>query len=784
MGWPRLRRVRQVFWLSFAYELTQAQPQWYSLAGGFQTEGDSVSAVAEFQGVLIAGGGLNLRGSVAEYDGPRWTVAGAAAPTNPTFALAVCDSLLFAGYAGTDHAFALGFSYWGGPNGTAWTTPSTPSPVHDGTVMSLICGPPGSVIVGGTFEFETASYQSIRNIALWNGTAFLPLAGGLSGPATAQSQVAAMAVWNGQLVAGGAIQYTGADPSASLNHLAAWNGSGWEAVGGGVGGASDYAQALAVFRGSLVVGGFFRVAGGAGGLPVGFIASYNGSAWSPMAGGLSSIVMALTVSRDGATLFATGIFRGLMSGGALQLNGVAAWDGAVWSPLGEGLGNMESLSNGGVALAVLSSGSLLVGGTFPFAGHVASANVAVYGTVPPASPTMVPSPVPSPAPSRAPTGGSGLPPAVTAVASTLGGAAALFAAGFGLWMMRRRLQRRRTATAAATTGDTSNGSSTDWPTIRDLLLPKTPTESGGEASEGEPLGWEVPYTAISFDVDVSNPSRRKVLGSGGYGTTYAATYKGQTVAVKQMFVMQEALSPESLREARIQMALHHPHVLPCLGVCIDAYQVTRPCIYLLTPLKHMDLSRRLYDTSTPASLPPLPLSDRLRIAWQVALALQYLHGLPEPIVHADVKPANVLLDAEGNACLADFGISKARARDSSLTRTMGGLGTPPYRAPELALSTGGMRPACDMYSFGILAWELAAGRRPPCNDDPNHRPPLEALPLASSGLPDGFGGFLQQLWCTNREERLTADDAVRYFRSHLPVASLRELTDVDSVDIP
>jgi hypothetical protein len=648
-------------------------------------------------------------------------------------------------------------------------------------VLSLICGPPGSVIVGGTFEFEAASNQSIRNIALWNGTAFLPLGGGLGGSATAQSQVAAMTMWNGRLVAGGAIQYTGADPSASLNHLAAWNGSGWEGVGGGVGGASNYAQALAVFRGSLVVGGFFSSAGGAGGLPVGYIASYNGSAWSAMAGGLNSIVMALAVSRDGATLFVAGIFRGLMSGGALQLNGVAAWDGAAWSPLGEGLGDMESLSNGGVALTVLSSGSLLVGGTFPFAGHVASANVAVYGSVPPASPTMAPSPVPSPAPSRAPTG-SGLPPAVTAVAATLGGAAVLFAAGFGLWMMRRRLQRRRTAAATATTEDTSNGSSTDWPTIRDLLLPKTPSDSGGEAGDGEPQVWEVPHAAIAFDVDVSNPSRRKVLGSGGYGTTYAATCKGQRVAVKQMFVMQEALSPDSLREARIQMSLHHPHVLPCLGVCIDAYQVTRPCIYLLTPLKHTDLSRRLYDSSIAASLPPLPLYDRLRIAWQVALALQYLHGLPEPIVHADVKPANVLLDAEGNACLADFGISKARARDSSLTRTMGGLGTPPYRAPELALSTGGMRPACDMYSFGILAWELAAGRRPPCSDDPSERPPLEALPLASAGLPAGFGGFLQQLWCANREERLTADDAVRFLRSHLPAESLRELS--DSADIP
>jgi tRNA A-37 threonylcarbamoyl transferase component Bud32 len=404
----------------------------------------------------------------------------------------------------------------------------------------------------------------------------------------------------------------------------------------------------------------------------------------------------------------------------------------------------------------LSTGSLVATGTFTLNGTTGTGVALLGGRLP--------------VPSTRPQSPSGLSKALLAavIASAVG--AALLAGILGAVWARRRRQRLRYGSLSLA----PSGGASKWSKGSRQRLLKGQSSKLRRASLFAGIN-SVPYTEIHFAVDLTHPSKRRVLGSGAYGTTYAATYKGQRVAVKQMFVMQEALTDESLREARIQMSLRHPYVMPCLGLCTDVYDdLEHPCVYLVMPLKEMDLSRRLYDAAVTASLTPLPLFARLRIAWQVALALQYLHGLPEPIVHADVKPANVLLDAEGSACLADFGISKARARDASMTRTMGGLGTPPYRAPELALSTGGMRPACDMYSFGILAWELAAGRRPPCSDDPTERPPLETLPLASLALPAGFGGFLQQLWCANREERLTADDAVRYLRSHLPAECTSE----------
>jgi serine/threonine-protein kinase len=106
-----------------------------------------------------------------------------------------------------------------------------------------------------------------------------------------------------------------------------------------------------------------------------------------------------------------------------------------------------------------------------------------------------------------------------------------------------------------------------------------------------------------------------------------------------------------------------------------------------------------------------PLEERLRILEDVARALDYAHR--QGVVHRDVKPANVLVDAKGHAWLTDFGLARGDALRTQLTRTGAVMGTPMYMAPEQVRGeshTAG--PAADIYSLGVMLYRCLSGRAP------------------------------------------------------------------------
>ena len=154
------------------------------------------------------------------------------------------------------------------------------------------------------------------------------------------------------------------------------------------------------------------------------------------------------------------------------------------------------------------------------------------------------------------------------------------------------------------------------------------------------------------------------------------------------------------REAKAIARLEHFHILPVYAFGEEGGTTYLVMRYLPTGT----LTERLRQG-------PLPLAEAARILGQVADALDYAHR--QGILHRDVKPSNILLDADGNAYLTDFGIAKIVQAAANLTGTGTFVGTPAYMSPEQCMvSSVDLTPATDIYSLGVVLYEMLTGRVP------------------------------------------------------------------------
>jgi serine/threonine-protein kinase len=195
------------------------------------------------------------------------------------------------------------------------------------------------------------------------------------------------------------------------------------------------------------------------------------------------------------------------------------------------------------------------------------------------------------------------------------------------------------------------------------------------------------------------------IGRGGMGVVYLAreVKLDRLIAIKLLppsFADQPALRERFLREARTAARLSHPNIVPIHSVDEAGAFV----FYTMTYVQGDTLAQRV------TSRGPVPAADVMTILREVAWALGYAHD--QGVVHRDVKPANILLDATtGRAMVTDFGI--ARAIDSSDSQTMVGemVGTPEYMSPEQA-SGERVDGRSDLYSLGLVGYFALTGTVP------------------------------------------------------------------------
>ncbi len=210
----------------------------------------------------------------------------------------------------------------------------------------------------------------------------------------------------------------------------------------------------------------------------------------------------------------------------------------------------------------------------------------------------------------------------------------------------------------------------------------------------------------------------EVIGQGGMGVVYKARQidLDRAVALKVLSPRLAAADPEFprrfAREAQALAALDHPNI-------VRVHEMGREADLCYLGMEHVD-GVNLRELLVQKKLPP---EQALRIVPQLCDALEYAHS--RGVIHRDIKPENIILSRSGAAKVADFGLAKIIRRDetvpSTLTQTNVIMGTADYMAPEQRDSMKGADHRADIYSLGVVLYEILTGELPVGRFDPPSR---------------------------------------------------------------
>ncbi|VFQ60477.1 unnamed protein product [Cuscuta campestris] len=226
--------------------------------------------------------------------------------------------------------------------------------------------------------------------------------------------------------------------------------------------------------------------------------------------------------------------------------------------------------------------------------------------------------------------------------------------------------------------------------LKDTDLGASPVFSGITVEKSVEFSYEELAKATN-DFSLANK-----IGEGGFGAVYYAELRGEKTAIKKMDMQ---ASKEFLAELKVLTNVHHLNLVRLIGYCVEG------SLFLVYEyIENGNLSEHLRGTGRD----PLTWSSRVQIALDSARGLEYIHEHTVPVyIHRDIKSANILIDKNFHAKVADFGLTKlAEVGGSSLsTRLVGTFG---YIPPEAQY--GNVSPKVDVYAFGVVLYELISAK--------------------------------------------------------------------------
>jgi serine/threonine protein kinase/uncharacterized protein YjdB len=244
---------------------------------------------------------------------------------------------------------------------------------------------------------------------------------------------------------------------------------------------------------------------------------------------------------------------------------------------------------------------------------------------------------------------------------------------------------------------------------------RTGTESVVAAGGAAPNEEVNPWAQVAAKLRSATAGEFEILrelGRGGMAAVYLAheVALNRKIAIKVMspaLLTGEGMVRRFRQEAVTVANMSHPHIITIHAV----RQIEDLHFFVMKFVEGRSLEHIIRSSG------PLPIRTVRGLLWMVGNALAYGHR--RGVVHRDVKPANILIDEDGNAVVTDFGIAKLVARDNGVPRASRGgetqtgviVGTPTYMSPEQCLARP-VSAASDQYSLGLVAYELLTGRPP------------------------------------------------------------------------